>query len=84
MRRPKDSEPDDRDLTPNEYIHYIQEHGKECDRIEPELNKIFLNNTLKRAAETKSLFQNSSKFILDNSSQMNNNSLNDDRSMGSM
>ena len=27
MRRPKDSEPDDRDLTPNEYIHYIQEHG---------------------------------------------------------
>ena len=84
MRRPKDSEPDDRDLTPNEYIHYIQEHGKECDRIEPELNKIFLNNTLKRASETKSLFQNSSKFILDNSSQMNNNSLKDDRSMGSL
>ena len=84
MRRPKDSEPDDRDLTPNEYIHYIQEHGKECDRIEPELNKIFLNNTLKRASETKSLFQNSSKFILDNSSQMNNKPLNDDRSMGTM
>ena len=73
--RPKDSEPDDRDLNPNQYIHYIQEHGKECDRIEPELNKQFMQNTLKRAAESGTPFQTSSKFILGNNSQIKNNNI---------
>ena len=70
LMRPKDSQPDDRDLSPDQYIHYIQEHGKECDRIEPELNRQFLEQTLKRAAATKTPFQSSSKFILDNSTKV--------------
>ena len=77
MMRPKDSEPDDRDLRPDEYIHYIQEHGKECDRIEPELNKQFMQNTLNRAAASGTPFQSSSKYILDNNPQKNNNILSD-------
>ena len=77
MMRPKDSEPDDRDLRPDEYIHYIQEHGKECDRIEPELNKQFIQNTLRRAAQSGTPFQSSSKYILDNNPQKNNNILSD-------
>ena len=77
MMRPKDSEPDDRDLSPDEYIHYIQEHGKECDRIEPELNKQFIQNTLRRAAQSGTPFQSSSKYILDNNPQKNNNILSD-------
>ena len=77
LMRPKDSEPDDRDLRPDEYIHYIQEHGKECDRIEPELNKQFIQNTLRRAAQSGTPFQSSSKYILDNNPQKNNNILSD-------
>ena len=39
---PKNSQTDDRDLSPDEYIHYIQEYGKECVKIEPELYKQFI------------------------------------------
>ena len=40
IKRPKDNEPDDRDIDPDYYIYYIRHHGKQCDKIEPKLNKL--------------------------------------------
>ena len=76
-QRPRDSEPDNRDLNPNEYSYYIQEHGKECDRLENELNKsLFRKNHITPHAT----FQSTTKYILGNNNNENiynnNNNIN--------
>ena len=67
-QRPRDSEPDDRNLNPNEYSYYIQEHGKECDRLENELNKsLFKKNNI----TPQTTFQSTTKYILGNNNNDN-------------
>lgn len=52
IKRPRDNEPDDRDVDPDKYLYYIQRHGKECDRIEPQLNGLFVKTKDIESPET--------------------------------
>ena len=72
-QRPRDSEPDDRNLNPNQYEYYIQEHGKECDRLENELNQSYLR---KKDNTIETSFQKNTKYILENQdNNFNNNNM---------
>lgn len=52
IKRPKDNEPDDRDVDPDNYLYYIQRHGKECDRLETQLNGLFVKRKEEESPET--------------------------------
>jgi hypothetical protein len=64
IKRPRDNEPDDRDVDPDKYLYYIQRHGKECDRIEPQLNGLFVKTKDIESPETPFVKGSNYFFIL--------------------